>query len=77
MDDRFLGYKRINGNTVAEFENRKLGPSEGPTFVLDKSSCEVRLRNLESGGFDCGETQLALDEWPEWRDGRWASRTSV
>ncbi len=64
----FVGYKQICDYTVAEF--RPLFPRfDGnghikETFVINRSSCEMRLKNLKKGGYSHDQTALALEQWP-------------
>lgn len=64
----FLGYKKMCGQTVAEFRKRLLDIDEDgnirETIVMDKPSCELRLKNLKAGGYPCDQTALALHNWP-------------
>ena len=55
---KFLGFRKICGNTVAVFNS---GFSE---WVMDQQSCETRLHNLQRGGYPCEQTQDALNSWP-------------
>ena len=65
--DEFIGYKKISGYIVAEFRSLcHFFDEDGQvhTFVLNKSSCESRLKNLQMGGYPHNQTSIALERWP-------------
>lgn len=57
----FLGYKTIGQNVYAEF----LDPLSGQSFLLNKSECLARLRNLKTNALTSIQTEMALDHWPD------------
>lgn len=66
--DKFVGYNRNYGYTVAEF--RAALPHVGEDgiikeiILLDKPSCYSRLKNLRKGGYPHDQTLLAWETWP-------------
>jgi len=57
----FIGYERREDNLVAKFET---GYPQRPITVFAKSDLEIRLRNLQEGGWPCDQTEMALRGWP-------------
>lgn len=61
----FLGYMNVCGRVVAEFKELYVyGANRGQT-VLDRASCEERLKNLKGAGRPHDQTEYALQHWPE------------
>ena len=58
--EKFLGYKDIQGSTVAEFEDLN-----GRVFVLNKESLEARKSNLDRDNNPSEQTTFALNGWPK------------
>ena len=68
----FVGYEEICGYTVAKFRYRYGGYYEQTSrgceyrtsLVMNKASCEERLRNLLQGKHPCEQISLVLQFWP-------------
>lgn len=57
----FGGYQETGGQTMAVFADNL----SGGKFFLNRTECEKRLANLKNRRAPCGETQGAINNWPE------------
>lgn len=60
MDDQFVDYVKVCGNTVAEFRQEN-----GETFIIDYRNCLSRLKDLKKNGYLFDQTKKAIDNWPK------------